>query len=132
MSTNHAVRRRTNLPRSRAVGCRRVVVSGCDSDRRAENLEQAWATALTADYRLDATRWSTSAAGHSLEAAKASRLPNVWVRGGYAVRSDEQSFRITTPLTPQTTFPYIPREGLPVRRKRTTAAVHQRADSAWH
>jgi outer membrane protein len=77
----------------------------------AENLEQAWATALTADYRLEATRWSTSAAGHSLEAARASRLPNVWVRGGYAVRSDEQSFRITTPLTPQTTFPYIPREG---------------------
>ena len=81
------------------------------SGARAENLEQAWATALAVDYRLEATRWSTSAAGHSLEAAQASRLPNVWVRGGYAVRSDEQSFRITTPLLPQSTFPYIPREG---------------------
>ncbi len=78
---------------------------------RAENLEQAWATALAVDHRLEASRWSTSAAGHSLEAARASRLPNVWVRGGYAVRSDEQSFRITSPLLPQSTFPYIPREG---------------------
>jgi len=79
---------------------------------QAENLDQAWATALNVDYRLEATRWSTSAAGHSLEAARATRMPNVWVRGGYAVRSDEQSFRITSPLIPQSTFPYIPREGL--------------------
>ena len=66
---------------------------------RAENLAEAWNAALRVNPRLDATRWSASAAAEQLKASQAERLPAVSTLGGYQVRDHEPTFEFDlTPL----------------------------------
>lgn len=50
-----------------------------------ESLEDAWKTALSADYRLQATQMQTESAKQQVAAAKALRLPDLSLEGGYTV-----------------------------------------------
>jgi len=52
---------------------------------RAESLEDAWTTALSADYRLKAAQMQTESAKQQVAAAKAQRLPDLRLEGGYTV-----------------------------------------------
>lgn len=49
----------------------------------AENLEQAWETALRANHALKATREVTAATASMVGAAKSMRAPNLSLEGGY-------------------------------------------------
>lgn len=79
----------------------------------AEGLAAAWTEALARNPQLAAAQLDATAAQEDLEAARTGRLPNAYIRGNYAVRSDETSFRFDNPLAPGTTFlePFRQREG---------------------
>jgi outer membrane protein TolC len=84
-----------------------------------ETLEQAWATALTVDQRLEAKRWSLSSSEASLRSAQAQRWPTVGLEGSYVVRSDEPAFKFEfsgIPL-PTNTFRYAQDENFAFRTK---------------
>lgn len=79
----------------------------------AEGLAAAWAEALARNPQLAAVQFDAAAAESDLEAARSGRLPTAYLRGQYAVRSDESNFRFENPLAPGTTFiePFRQREG---------------------
>lgn len=57
----------------------------------SENLEQAWQTALQSNYSLMAAHKNIESASYSLNAAKAARLPNLNLGGGYTIQEYESS-----------------------------------------
>lgn len=81
--------------------------------RAAEGLGAAWSEALARNPQLAAAQLDATAAQEDLAVARTGRLPNAYIRGDYAVRSDETSFRFDNPLAPGTTFlePFRQREG---------------------
>ncbi len=64
---------------------------------RAENLEDAWASALTADHRLEASRFAAAAAEEQWFGEKAYRLPLVTAETGYTLRDSESAFTFSYP-----------------------------------
>jgi len=71
-----------------------------------ETLEEAWAVALAQNHRLAAAQFAESAAAEDLGAAAAERMPNLALRGGYMLRSDNPSFIIRDPLPGFGTFEF--------------------------
>jgi outer membrane protein TolC len=65
---------------------------------RAENLDDAWAAALSQNQRLAAAKMDEVAASENLGAAVAERMPSLSLRGAYTLRSDEPSFVVQDPL----------------------------------
>jgi outer membrane protein TolC len=59
-----------------------------------ETLEDAWAAALAADRRLEASQWNLSAAERTGAAAAAERLPSVTLGADYLALSQEPSFKL--------------------------------------
>ena len=83
-----------------------------DAGGDIETLEDAWAAALATDPRLAAQERSRVAAGHSLAAAEAERLPSVSLDGSYQVRSAAPAFRFDAPGLPEAArFPFSQKEG---------------------
>lgn len=78
---------------------------------RGETLEDAWAVALAQNHRLAASQFEEAAAAEDRGAAAAERMPNLALRGGYTVRSDDPKFIIRNPLPGFGTFefPYAQR-----------------------
>jgi len=78
----------------------------------ADTLAAAWSEALARNAELSAAFLEVAAASDDVEAARADRLPNAWLRGSYSVRSDERNFRFENPLLPGPSFvaPYAQRE----------------------
>jgi outer membrane protein TolC len=76
-----------------------------------ETLEDAWGVALAQNHRLAAAQFEEAAAAEDLGAASAERMPNLALRGGYMLRSDNPSFIIREPLPGFGTFefPYAQR-----------------------
>jgi outer membrane protein len=76
-----------------------------------ETLEDAWAVALAQNHRLAAAQFEEVAAAEDLGAATAERMPNLALRGGYMLRSDNPSFIVREPLPGFGTFefPYAQR-----------------------
>ena len=60
----------------------------------AESLQQAWDTALSVDRGLKASRESTAAAASLLDAAKATRLPNVALEAGYTALGETPAAQV--------------------------------------
>jgi len=86
---------------------------------RLETLADAWTIALAVDQRLEAQRWSLSAAGHFLESARARRLPLVDIEGSYTGRTAEPAFQFdlgAIPL-PTNTFRFAQNEDVALRAK---------------
>jgi len=73
-----------------------------------ENLEAAWAAALSFDDLLEAGRLNLSAEQEELSAAFAERYPVADLRGSYTVRDNEPAFAFEAPgfLAAGTTFPF--------------------------
>jgi outer membrane protein TolC len=78
---------------------------------RGESLEEAWAVALAQNHRLAASQFEEAAAAEDLGAAAAERMPNLALRSGYTLRSDNPSFIVRDPLPGFGTFefPYAQR-----------------------
>lgn len=72
----------------------------------AETLEEAWAVALAQNHRLAAAQFEEVAAAEDLGAATAERMPNLALRGGYMLRSDDPRFIIREPLPGFGTFEF--------------------------
>lgn len=72
----------------------------------AETLEEAWAVALAQNHRLAAVQFEEAAATDDLGAAMSERLPNLALRGGYMLRSDNPSFIVHEPLPGFGTFEF--------------------------
>lgn len=64
---------------------------------QAETLEDAWNTALAADQRVQAAHRQTDSAKQQLASAKAERLPNLRVKGGYTILDNEPAFSVDIP-----------------------------------
>jgi outer membrane protein len=67
-----------------------------------ETLQDAWASAVTVDPNLEASRWESSAAQRGLYAARAERLPSISARGSYNVFDNPFTFKAPVPTMPPT------------------------------
>jgi outer membrane protein len=85
-----------------------VVLSGATG---AETLEEAWAVALAQNHRLAAAQFDEAAAAEDVGVAVAERRPNLALRSGYTLRSDDPKFIVREPLPGFGTFefPYAQR-----------------------
>lgn len=72
----------------------------------AETLEDAWTVALAQNHRLAAAQFEEAAASEDLGAATAERMPNLALRSGYMLRSDNPSFIVREPLPGFGTFEF--------------------------
>lgn len=77
----------------------------------AESLEEAWAAALARNHRLAAAQYEEAAAVEDVGIALAERRPNLTLRSGYTLRSDDPKFIVREPLPGFGTFefPYTQR-----------------------
>ncbi|MGA2616884.1 MAG: TolC family protein [Thermoguttaceae bacterium] len=62
----------------------------------AENLGEAWATALAADQRLAAAQWMVSASREGARSARAELLPTASAEVSYDLHDKDQEYRLTT------------------------------------
>ncbi len=99
------------MNRGRLLGWLGCVLWFSASVAAAETLEQAWKVALTADYRLAATREQSGAAQETLEAAKAVRLPGFSLQAGYRMLENEPAARAHFGPVPME-FPVAEKESL--------------------
>jgi outer membrane protein TolC len=78
---------------------------------RGESRAEAGAVALAQNHRLAASQFEEAAAAEDLGAAAAERMPNLALRSGYTLRSDNPSFIVRDPLPGFGTFefPYAQR-----------------------
>ena len=76
-----------------------------------ESLDDVWQAALAADDELKATEAIHAAATFTTAAARAERMPFLKVDGGYEIRTDELSYRLTSPiLSAPVDQPFMQRE----------------------
>jgi len=68
---------------------------------RAENLAEAWASALAADQRLQASRQNSVAAGLDLGAAQRERVPTLRTTNSYVFLDSTPAVTTTLPQIPQ-------------------------------
>ena len=61
---------------------------------QAETLQQAWGMAIEYDHGLQAVRENTQASEHQLKAAKAARLPNLTVDGGFTALENDPEAKV--------------------------------------
>lgn len=73
------------------------------SSMAAESLEQAFATAISQNQTLEATRRLSAASGYEWEAAKADRWSNTALRAAYGYRNRQQGLEV--PAVPLPGFP---------------------------
>ena len=78
----------------------------------ADTLQSAWREAVAANAELLAADLDRAAAYEDMASAKTGRLPKVWLRGSYSLRSDERNFRLNNPFDPgqQVIAPYAQRD----------------------
>ena len=67
----------------------------------SENLEEAWKEAVQSNHSLMATYQDVDAASYSLKAARAARLPNINLGGGYTILEYEPSMIVDSKDLPQ-------------------------------
>lgn len=75
-----------------------LMLSTATSLVNAESLEDAWKTALIADQRVQAAHRQTESVKQQLLAAKAERLPNLRVEGGYTVLDNPPAILVDLPI----------------------------------
>ena len=75
------------------------------STAAAENLDDAWKSALEADNRLQASHKNTESLNQTLEAAKSSRLPSLSLQSAYTVLNESPSAVVNTPSIPLKSIP---------------------------
>jgi outer membrane protein TolC len=85
---NRSIKVRRLLP---LAGLAAALLAG---NAAAESLQQAWDTALSVDRGLKASRESTAAAASLLDAAKATRLPNVALEAGYTALGETPAAQV--------------------------------------
>lgn len=61
---------------------------------QAETLQQAWSIAIEYDHGLQAVRENTQASEYQLKAAKAARLPNLTVDGGFTALENDPEAKV--------------------------------------
>jgi outer membrane protein len=66
----------------------------------AESIEDAWKTALSVDYRLQASRMNIESMQQSLEAAKSARYPSLNVESGYTILNEAPAAIVSIPNIP--------------------------------
>jgi outer membrane protein len=66
----------------------------------AESIEDAWKTALSVDYRLQASRMNIESMKQSLEAAKSARYPSLNVESGYTILNEAPAAIVSIPNIP--------------------------------
>ena len=81
----------------------------------SESLEDAWKTALSADYRLQAVKSQTQSAREQVAVAKAQRLPELNAKGGYLVLDSDPMASVDLPI------PGLNLDGLPVAEENSYA-----------
>ena len=81
----------------------------------SESLEDAWKTALSADYRLQAVKSQTQSAREQVAVAKAQRLPELNAKGGYLVLDNDPMAAVDLPI------PGLNLNGLPVAEENSYA-----------
>ena len=77
-----------------------LVLVNFEDNLRAENLQQAWASALSPDPGLEASRWNSSAAQSGLASARSERLPSISGRSSYSVFDNPLSYQVNVPPIP--------------------------------
>jgi outer membrane protein TolC len=68
----------------------------------AESIEDACKTALSVDYRLQASRMNIESMKQSLEAAKSARYPSLNVESGYTILNEAPAAIVSIPNIPAT------------------------------
>ncbi|MHB1037780.1 MAG: TolC family protein [Pirellulales bacterium] len=104
----------------RALGVAVLALWGGISTSRAETLPEAWAAALSADQRLEASRFTVSAQQQGLCAAQAERMPQFGVASSYTVWDNQPAilFNLPIPLPlPPMQIPMAQRESFAMAAK---------------
>lgn len=90
------------------TGCFMILAAAVPGRVQAENLDDAFKTALARDYTLKSADYSVAAAEEDLKAAKAHRLPSVRGQASYTILDNTPSTSFSlSPLLPSLTVPLM-------------------------
>jgi outer membrane protein len=82
------------------------IVAVCCAIGRGETLEDAWSVALAQNHRFAAAQFEATAAMEDRGAAESERMPNLALRGGYTLRSEDPKFIVRDPVAGFGTFEF--------------------------
>jgi len=71
----------------------------------AENIQDAWKTALSVNNRLQASKKNIESMNQSLEAAKSARYPSLNIESGYTILNEAPAAVVSIPNVPATQMP---------------------------